>query len=149
MGTIQTSISTSGMASIAERPKTFIHPISYSNLSFVSLSIIYTLISPLCSFFTACILQASKGPVAWSLCTRAQLFCFKVFSQSVASPIRIVISCTSIGLQVACFTAQGIIGVVVVTCVYNSGPIDAGPLFIAVVVALQRALISVWIAFIF
>jgi len=37
---------------------------------------------------------------------------------------------------------------VVATYTYDSGPIDTGPLFIAIVMALQRALISVRIAFI-
>ena len=113
------------------------------------LSIIYTLILPLYSFFTAYILQVFGGPTAQSLYTKAQLFYFKVFLQSATSPIQIIISCISIGLQAVCFIAQGIINIVAVTYMYDSGPIDASPLFIAIIIALQRALMSIQIAFIF
>ena len=98
VGTIQTSTSTSGTASVAERRRTFVHSVSYSSLSLISLSITYALISPLCSFFTAYILQVSRGPVAQSLYTRAQLFYFEASLQLAALPIWIVISFTSIGL---------------------------------------------------
>jgi len=60
--------------------------------------------------------------------------------------MRIVISCTSVGLSAACLMAWGIIGIVVATCAYDSGP-TAGPLFVVIVAALRRALISVRIAF--
>ena len=143
IGTAWTSTSTSGMASIVERPRTFIYPVSYSNLSFMPLSITYALTSPLCSFFIAYILQVFRGSVAWSLYTRAQLFYFKVSLWLVALPIQIMILFTSIGLQVAYLIAQGIIGMVAAACTYNSGPIDAGPLFIAIVTALRRAPISI------
>jgi len=36
---------------------------------------------------------------------------------------------------------------VVATCAYDSGPIDVGPLFIAIITAFLRAPISVQIAF--
>ena len=147
IGTIWTFTSTSGTASIVERFRTFVYSVSCSNLSFISLSMIYALMSPLCSFLMACILQVSGGPMAWSLCTRAQLFCFNVSSRSVASPIYIVISCTSVGLQVLCFIAWGIIGTVAVMCAYDSGPIGTSPFFVAIVAALWRALIFVQIAF--
>ena len=143
IGTAQTFTSTSGIASIVERPRTFVYPVSYSNLSFISLSIIYALTSPLYNFFTAYILQVSRGPTAQSLYTRAQLFCFKVSLRSTASPIQIVILYTSISLWVAFFTAQGIIGVVAAIYAYDSRPINTGLLFIAIVIALWRVLISV------
>jgi hypothetical protein len=98
IGTAWTSTSTSGIAGIAEYPRTFVHPVSCSNLSLVSLSVIYALMSPLCSFLTAYILWVSGGPAAWSLCTIAWLFCFKASLWSAASPMRIIISCTSVGL---------------------------------------------------
>ena len=98
VGTAQTSTSTSGTASIVKRPRTFVHSVFYSSLSLISLSITYTLILLLYSFFMAYILWVSRGPTAQSLCTRAQLFYFKASSRSAASPIRIVISFTSIGL---------------------------------------------------
>ena len=40
-------------------------------------------------------------------------------------------------------------GIVAAMCAYNSGPIGVNLFFIAIVAALQRALISVQIAFIF
>ena len=98
IGIIQTSTSTSGMASIIKHPKTFIHSVFYSSLSLASLSVIYALILSLYSFFMAYILQVSRGPAAWSLYTRAQLFYFKASSQLAALPIQIIISFTSIGL---------------------------------------------------
>ena len=56
MGTMWTSTSTSGTGGMVERLRTFIHPVSYSNLFLISLSMIYALILLLCSFFTAYIL---------------------------------------------------------------------------------------------
>ena len=47
-----------------------------------------------------------------------------------------MISFTSVDLWVAYFIAWGIIGVVAVTCAYDSRPVGAGPLFIAVVTVL-------------
>jgi len=44
--------------------------------------------------------------------------------------------------------AWGIIGIVAATCVYDSGPIDVNPLFVAIIAAFLRAPISVRIAFI-
>ena len=98
IGITQTLISTSGTTSVAERPRTFIHSISYSNLFFTSLSVIYALILPLYNFFIAYILQASRGPTAQSLYTKTQLFYFKVSSWLAALPIQIIILYTSIGL---------------------------------------------------
>jgi len=40
------------------------------------------------------------------------------------------------------------VGMVAATCAYDSGLMDAGPLFVAVVAALRRAPMSVRIAFI-
>ena len=151
IGTAWTSTSTSGIASIAKHPRTFIHPVSYSSLSLIPLSIIYALTSPLYSFFTAYILQVSSSPTAWSLYTRAQLFYFKVTLWLVVSPIRIIILQISIGLQVAYLIAQGIKGIkgiIAVTYAYNYGPIGISPLFIAIIITFQRALISIQITFI-
>jgi len=71
VGTTWTFTSTSGTASVAKRLRTFVYSISYSNLSFISLSIIYALTLPLYNFFTAYILWVSRGPTAWSLYTKA------------------------------------------------------------------------------
>ena len=43
--------------------------------------------------------------------------------------------------------AWGIVGMVAATCAYDSGPMDVGPLFVAIVAAFLRAPISVRIAF--
>jgi len=62
--------------------------------------------------------------------------------------MRIIISCTSVGLWATYLIAWGIIGIVAAIYTYDSGPIDVGPLFIAIVAAFLRAPISVRIAFI-
>jgi len=62
--------------------------------------------------------------------------------------MRIIISYTSVGLWATCLMAWGIIGMVAATCAYDSGPMDVGPLFVAIVAAFLRAPISVRIAFI-
>jgi len=64
IGTAWTSTSTSETAGVVERLRTFVYSVSYSNLSFTSLSVIYALTLPLYSFFTAYILWVSRGPVA-------------------------------------------------------------------------------------
>ena len=136
MGIIQTSTSTSRTASIAERLRTFVYPISYSSLSLISLSIIYILILPLYNFFIAYILQISRGFTAQSLQIRAQIFYFKASLQLVALPIQIIIIYTSIGLQVAYLLAQGIIGIIAAIYIYKSVPIDTSPFFIAIIITL-------------
>jgi len=62
--TAWTSTSINNTAGIVERPKTFVHSVSYSSLFLISLSITYTLTLPLCSFFTAYILWVFKGLTA-------------------------------------------------------------------------------------
>src|SRR6266478_8097143 len=96
VGTAWTSTSTSGTAGIAEHSRTFVYPVSCSSLFLVSLSVIYALILPLCSFFTVCILWVSGGFIVWSLYTRAWLFCFKAFLRLAVLLMRIVILCISV-----------------------------------------------------
>ena len=62
IGTIQTSTSTSRIASIVKYSRTFVYRISYNSLSLTSLSITYALILLLYNFFTAYILQVFRGP---------------------------------------------------------------------------------------
>ena len=45
------------------------------------------------------------------------------------------------------FMAWGIVGIVAAMCTYDSKPMGVGLFFIAIIAALWRALISVWIAF--